>query len=351
MQTMRLASVRRARRLRMTMVLAMLAAAGVAVAVGFAGAGERARAAAVSPQMALGSHVVFAYNDLGMHCINQDFSELMVLPPYNNLRAQVIRRGSEPDIITSGVTVSFSVPSNTHSADKTNFWSFVQPLMGVNLAPNIGLTGHGMSGSFSPTTSGDFEVTGIPITPIDDLGRENPYPLATVNVTSGGQVLARTQTVVPVSWEMNCNICHDTPDPSGSAPSAISSSLRSHSHTGSSTRPVVREETSIRGVLISIRGGLRPPRDRPSAASGGRRTCDPVPRRLGSVQHRRVDEGRRSRGMEASKRAGGPGWPLLVGPESPRDQCERETVTCRLYGLSRTLMDTFASWTIRIASS
>ena len=27
--------------------------------------------------------VVFGYNDLGMHCMNSDFSEIMVLPPFN----------------------------------------------------------------------------------------------------------------------------------------------------------------------------------------------------------------------------------------------------------------------------
>ena len=36
--------------------------------------------------------VVLGYNELGMHCMNQDFSELMILPPYNTLHAQVIDR-------------------------------------------------------------------------------------------------------------------------------------------------------------------------------------------------------------------------------------------------------------------
>jgi len=70
---------------------------------------------------------VLGYNELGMHCMNQDFSELMLLPPYNNLRAQVILRGEEPQLLTSGVTVSYSVPGNTTSADKTNFWISPRP--------------------------------------------------------------------------------------------------------------------------------------------------------------------------------------------------------------------------------
>jgi hypothetical protein len=159
----------------------------------------------------LGATIVLGYNDLGMHCINQDFSEIMVLPPYNNLRAQVIDRHAEPNIVTSGVTVTFTIPSNTHSADKCNFWTFSEALLGTALPPDIGLTGHGLSGTFVRTTSNDYEVSGIPIVPIDDFGRENPFPLATITVKRAGVVVARTQTVVPVSWEMNCNLCHKTP--------------------------------------------------------------------------------------------------------------------------------------------
>lgn len=153
--------------------------------------------------------VVLGFNDLGMHCMNGDFSELMILPPYNTLRAQVIdRAGEEPHIVTSGITVRYSIPSNTHSFDKTNFWRYAPQLLGVNLPPNIGLTGHGLSGTMTPTGRGDFNVTGIPITPIDDSGRDNPYALGLIAVVNNGQVVARTQTVVPVSWEISCNRCH-----------------------------------------------------------------------------------------------------------------------------------------------
>jgi len=159
----------------------------------------------------LGTTVVFGYNDLGMHCLNQDFSEIMVLPPYNNLHATVIDRGSEPRIVTSGITVNYSIPSNTHSADKTSFWMNAQALLGVNLAPNVGLTGNKLFGTMVPTGTNDWVVTGLPITPIDDNGIENPFPLALITVRRNGSVIARTQTVVPTSWEMNCNICHKTP--------------------------------------------------------------------------------------------------------------------------------------------
>lgn len=159
------------------------------------------------------NYVVFAWNDLGMHCMNEDFSEMMILPPYNTVRAQVIdRTHGSPEIVTEGVTVHYRIPSNTHSFDKTNFWQYADELFGVALQPDVGLTGNGLSGTMVRAAGArDYIASGIPITPVDDSGREDPYPLATVSVEVGGQVVAVTQTVVPVSWEISCNICHTTP--------------------------------------------------------------------------------------------------------------------------------------------
>jgi len=54
-------------------------------------------------------YIVIGWNDLGMHCRNKDFSTMAILPPYNNLRAQVLRVGdanNNPAVITSGFRVS-----------------------------------------------------------------------------------------------------------------------------------------------------------------------------------------------------------------------------------------------------
>ncbi|MFG0284050.1 MAG: cytochrome c3 family protein [Phycisphaerales bacterium JB039] len=154
---------------------------------------------------------VFAANDLGMHCMQQDNSEIHILPPYNTVHAQIIKRGDNPDVILDEpeFTIEYLIPSNTRSADKTNFWTYAEALFGVALAPDIGLTGNGMSGLMTYTGNGDRAATGIPITPIDGIGRENPYPLATIIARKEGREVARTQTVVPVSWEINCNLCHN----------------------------------------------------------------------------------------------------------------------------------------------
>ncbi len=99
---------------------------------------------------ASGSYTVLAWNDLGMHCVDgKDYSVFSILPPYNNLRAQVVLRDAGAEaVVGSGITVSYESAAdasgsiNTSSAGKTNFWQWVQALFGAAPAPDIGLTGN-----------------------------------------------------------------------------------------------------------------------------------------------------------------------------------------------------------------
>lgn len=151
---------------------------------------------------------VIAYNDLGMHCMNEDFSELCILPPFNTMRVQVIKRGNNPDVMDGDFNVTYSIPGNTISTTKTNFWDFAPMLFGVQLPPNIGLTSHGLAGTMSRNTTLKYwEVTGVPITPVMDSGTPNAYPLALINARRNG-IDYKTQAVMPVSWEISCNLCH-----------------------------------------------------------------------------------------------------------------------------------------------
>ncbi|MFA6034485.1 MAG: hypothetical protein WC889_16420, partial [Myxococcota bacterium] len=36
-------------------------------------------------------HVLLAWNDLGMHCLNPSYDSAVILPPYNTVWAQVVR--------------------------------------------------------------------------------------------------------------------------------------------------------------------------------------------------------------------------------------------------------------------
>ena len=54
------------------------------------------------PSIAADSYQVFAANDLGMHCADQDYQIMSILPPFNVMHAQVIRKGnrsSKPQIV------------------------------------------------------------------------------------------------------------------------------------------------------------------------------------------------------------------------------------------------------------
>jgi hypothetical protein len=67
-----------------------------------------------------------------------------------------------------------------------------------------------------------FAADGIPISPYDDSGRNNPFPLMRVQAMTAntsltgqtGQVVASVDTVTPVSGEATCYLCH-TPSVDG----------------------------------------------------------------------------------------------------------------------------------------
>ncbi len=173
-----------------------------------------------------GGYIILAWNNLGMHCYDSDFSDFAVLPPYNTLRAQVIRVGDPPQLVTEGITVRYEFPQNTYSVDhpglpdKTNFWDYAQALFGLPqpLPSNIGLAGKGLSGTMDlDAQTGYFEAAGIPLTEYRDrdVVRQRPYPyqLARITVTKAGakgsrSVLAQATVVAPVSTEISCANCH-----------------------------------------------------------------------------------------------------------------------------------------------
>lgn len=167
-----------------------------------------------------GKFALLAWNDLGMHCMDgKDYSMFSILPPFNNLHAQLVN-ATTGKAVTTGVTLTYEAMAdptgsiNTTSAGKTNFWSWAKPLYGASPAADVGLTGYSTpSRTAKPmaldAVNGWFEATGVPITPYDDNGAKNFYP--TVKVTAldaTGKVLATATAVLPVSDEMTCAGCH-----------------------------------------------------------------------------------------------------------------------------------------------
>ncbi len=196
-------------------------AIGIALLVlaGCAGGGSSSDGATPS-----GAYAVLAWNDLGMHCINPTFDKMLVLPPFNTVWAQVVKRGDPPALVTSGITVEYSIAVNTYSSGKRaygGFWTTIMTplagLLGITPVPatDVGLTGNDLSGAMT-AAGGHFVAVGIPVTPVLDSGVWNPYQVAVITVKdSGGATIAQTRATVPVSDEMSCADCHGTTDPYG----------------------------------------------------------------------------------------------------------------------------------------
>ena len=166
-------------------------------------------------------YILIAWNDLGMHCANLDFTNMCILPPYNNQHAHVILKGSStalPAVMphSSGIYVTYEIPGNTYSVGKTNFWTYSQHLFGVALPPNVGLAGFGLTGTMLNADTINYHyATGIPITAFPDPtpSVSTPYQLTLIKAFSSvGTELASTQSVIPISHEINCvsSGCHSS---------------------------------------------------------------------------------------------------------------------------------------------
>ncbi len=189
-------------------------------------------ASAPLPAVAAGFKVV-AWNDLGMHCMDSDYSVFSILPPFNNVYAQLM--DSSGNLITNpaGYTLTYEAVAdptgsiNTTSVGKTNFWLWSQQLYGASPVPNTGLAGHNMPGPGNTpqpmtwdATASAWTAVGVPLSPYDDLGHKRTYPLMKIVArNNSGVAIASTTPVLPVSDELDCRACHA----SGSGPAAMPS--------------------------------------------------------------------------------------------------------------------------------
>ena len=125
--------------------------------------------------------------------------------------------------LPAGVTVTYEAVAdpdgsiNKTSIGKSNFWDYSLVLFGVALPLDTGLPGTMMPGPTNtpqPMSWGaagapaySFQALGVPITPIDDHGRTNSYPMfKLVARDAANNVLAQTSIVLPVSSELNCSV-------------------------------------------------------------------------------------------------------------------------------------------------
>lgn len=162
------------------------------------------------------------WNDLGMHCMDEDFSIFAILPPFNTLNAELIDKNGDRVTGGSGISVFYEAavdPDGSEtktSSPQTNFWEYAERLFGAKLTGDTGLLGNAMPGiSNTPqpmhwnAANGWWTAEGIPIIPKNQFGENQAYPLVRVTARDGaGTLLADTLVTAPVSAEMNCITCH-----------------------------------------------------------------------------------------------------------------------------------------------
>ena len=157
-------------------------------------------------------YVLLAWNNLGMHCISDSDAYWVLLPPANDLYAQLVRRGDRPQVVTTGIEISYKVePGFENPSAHVEFWKYAPSLFGVELPDNVGLSGNGLSGRMHlKEEMKAFDASLIPVVPYPDSGGFNPYPLFTIEAwdKATGRLLASTKTVAPTSTEMGCRNCH-----------------------------------------------------------------------------------------------------------------------------------------------
>lgn len=186
---------------------------------------------------------ILGWNNLGMHCMDSDYSVFSILPPYNTIESQLIVGGK---LITDGAgyTVTYQAvadPSGSFNATamgKGNYYTYANALFGATLAPEGGLAGWSMPGVSNVPQTMLFERTnqpaagaftkvnwfraeGIPISPYDDAHNKNPYPLMRVIArNASNQPIATNDIVLPVSDEMDCRTCHASGTQAAAKPAA-----------------------------------------------------------------------------------------------------------------------------------
>lgn len=183
------------------------------------------------------NHQLLGWNNLGMHCMDSDYSVFSILPPYNTIHANLIASGK---LVTSGgYTVTYQAVAdpdgsfNSTSRGKGNYHDYCLALYGAPVAVDQGLPFPGPETFWMPGANNTpqamkyetnlhwFAAYGVPITPYDDARRRNPYPMMRLIAWNGaGTAIATNDIVLPVSDEMDCRACHASGAGGAARPSA-----------------------------------------------------------------------------------------------------------------------------------
>ena len=128
-------------------------------------------------------YVLLAWADFSLHEMSDADHLFGLLPSSNRLNAQLIRRGELPELVGSGVTLTFR-----------------------------GVTDTGLpTGILKRNHEDILYSTELPeLTPYPQSGNYQPYPLFSIEAHDDktGATIAAVKTVVPVATELGCKNCH-----------------------------------------------------------------------------------------------------------------------------------------------
>ena len=215
-----------------TLAVSLVAGAMLLSSAPFSASPRDAVAGGHSSSSSSASYVVFARNDLGMHCACPTFAGFLLLPPWNTVRVQVLKKDATvPTIVSSGITVSYSLAEESDTSlpidPYFSQWITYSPKLFPGFQPIVngkiqGLAGYGIAGNMNyNSTTLAYEAVGIPAYPVttgvtakdvmvDPLGGPNRDPFLTANITvkdSAGATIGTTSCVVPVAFGGCCG-CH-----------------------------------------------------------------------------------------------------------------------------------------------
>ncbi len=154
-------------------------------------------------------YLLLAWSDSGMRLASDCDKFFSLGPPLVSFRAQLVRRGPQPALVTHGVTLRYAMDGVASPSSTSRYWEFSQALAGKWLAPDTGPGGNRQRGEMK---AGDkiFSAEGVPLAPVAADGSFLPYPTVMVEArdSASGRLLALTRAVLPVTTQLGCAKCH-----------------------------------------------------------------------------------------------------------------------------------------------
>ena len=147
-------------------------------------------------------YILLAATNQGMHFQVASPGKMALLTPPSHIKAQLIKRGEVPEIISQGVELEFALLDTQDKLHTPGYWAELKKYFSNLGAPKGKL-------AFNQE-AGIFESAPLVLEAYDSKGESRPYPsfgiLAKDQTTK--EVLAATVLTTAVSAEMGCGQCH-----------------------------------------------------------------------------------------------------------------------------------------------